>query len=87
MFAEAASRAGGTPAFVEQGETRLSYAGLDAAVGGYAAALRARGARPGDRVLVQAEKSVEVALLYLACLRAGLRATCSAGRRPTWSTG
>ena len=72
MFAEAASRAGGTPAFVEQGETRLSYAGLDAAVGGYAAALRARGARPGDRVLVQAEKSVEVALLYLACLRAGL---------------
>jgi len=41
-------------------------------VGGYAAALRARGARPGDRVLVQAEKSVEVALLYLACLRAGL---------------
>jgi malonyl-CoA/methylmalonyl-CoA synthetase len=45
---------------------------LDAAVGGYAAALVARGARPGDRVLVQADKSIEVALLYLACLRAGL---------------
>jgi malonyl-CoA/methylmalonyl-CoA synthetase len=45
---------------------------LDAAVGGYAAALAARGARPGDRVLVQAEKSIEIALLYLGCLRAGL---------------
>ena len=30
------------------------------------------GAAPGDRVLVQAEKSVEGALLYLASLRAGL---------------
>jgi malonyl-CoA/methylmalonyl-CoA synthetase len=30
------------------------------------------GAEPGDRVLVQAEKSIEGALLYLASLRAGL---------------
>jgi malonyl-CoA/methylmalonyl-CoA synthetase len=30
------------------------------------------GARPGNRVLVQAEKSIESALLYLACLRTGL---------------
>lgn len=30
------------------------------------------GAAPGDRILVQAEKSVEGALLYLASLRAGL---------------
>jgi malonyl-CoA/methylmalonyl-CoA synthetase len=30
------------------------------------------GATPGDRILVQAEKSVEGALLYLASLRAGL---------------
>ena len=30
------------------------------------------GAEPGDRILVQAEKSVEGALLYLASLRAGL---------------
>ena len=40
------------------------------------AAMRRRssgcGARPGDRILVQAEKSVEGALLYLASLRAGL---------------
>ena len=31
-----------------------------------------RGAGPGDRILVQAEKSIEGALLYLASLRAGL---------------
>ena len=30
------------------------------------------GAAPGDRILVQAEKSIEGALLYLASLRAGL---------------
>ncbi len=36
-----------------------------------AAALRAAGVRPGDRVLVQAEKSPEFLLLYLGCLRAG----------------
>jgi malonyl-CoA/methylmalonyl-CoA synthetase len=34
--------------------------------------LAKRGARPGDRILVQAEKSIESALLYLAALRAGL---------------
>lgn len=41
-------------------------------MGGWAAALVRRGARPGERILVQAEKSVEGALLYLASLRAGL---------------
>ena len=41
-------------------------------MGGYAAALVRLGAAPGDRILVQAEKSVEGALLYLASLRAGL---------------
>jgi malonyl-CoA/methylmalonyl-CoA synthetase len=51
---------------------RLTYAELDRAVGGYSAALALLGARPGDRVLVQAEKSVPGALLYLACLRSGL---------------
>ena len=41
-------------------------------VAGWARALAARGARPGDRIVVQAEKSVDNALLYLASLRAGL---------------
>ncbi|WP_395614277.1 AMP-binding protein [Allosphingosinicella sp.] len=72
MFSEAASRASGTPLFVEGGESRLTYEELDRAVSGYAAALVRLGAEPGDRILVQAEKSVEGALLYLASLRAGL---------------
>jgi len=72
LFARAAEGAGRVPVFVEKGETRLRYDQLDGAVAGYAAALAARGARPGDRLLAQAEKSVEGALLYLASLRAGL---------------
>jgi len=72
LFAAAAAQAGETPVFVEEGEARLSYAALDRAVGGWAAVLVARGARPGDRILVQADKSVDGALLYLASLRAGL---------------
>ena len=72
LFAAAAEGAGDRPVFVQHGEARLHYSELDRAVGGYAAALAERGARPGDRILVQAEKSVESALLYLASLRAGL---------------
>ena len=34
--------------------------------------LTSLGARPGDRVTVQVDKSVQVLCLYLACLRAGL---------------
>jgi malonyl-CoA/methylmalonyl-CoA synthetase len=57
---------------VEGGEIRLRYDQLDDAVAGCAAALVRHGAKPGDRILVQAEKSIEGALLYLASLRAGL---------------
>lgn len=64
--------AGDRAVFIEGGESRLSYSELDRAVGGYAATLVRLGAAPGDRVLCQMDKSVESALLYLACLRAGL---------------
>jgi malonyl-CoA/methylmalonyl-CoA synthetase len=72
LIAAAARAAGDTPIFVEGGVTRLRYDQLDAEVGAWAAALHRLGARPGDRLLVQVEKSVEAALLYLASLRAGL---------------
>jgi len=72
LFAAAARQAGETPVFVENGQVRLRYAELDEVVAGWAAALARRGAKPGDRIVVQAEKSVESALLYLASLRAGL---------------
>src|SRR3954470_9499247 len=72
LFASAANEAGDVPVFIESGSTRLTYAELDRAVGGYAAALARLGARPGERILVRAEKAVEAALLSLASLKAGL---------------
>jgi malonyl-CoA/methylmalonyl-CoA synthetase len=50
---------------------QLSFAQLDQAAGRYASALSAAGARPGDRVAVQVEKSPEALVLYLASLRGG----------------
>jgi len=52
------------------GET-IRYGDLDALTARLANALVARGARPGDRVLAQVEKSPRALLLYLAALRAG----------------
>ncbi|MCB1878678.1 MAG: malonyl-CoA synthase [Gammaproteobacteria bacterium] len=51
--------------------SRVSYLETDRDSGRMAGVLRAAGVEPGDRVMVQVEKSVESALLYLACLRAG----------------
>jgi malonyl-CoA/methylmalonyl-CoA synthetase len=70
--AAAAEAAGDRPFLVEAGRMRLSYDALDAATAAYAHALKAAGALPGDRVVVQTEKSVETVLLYLGALRAGL---------------
>jgi malonyl-CoA/methylmalonyl-CoA synthetase len=53
------------------GGGRLSYGDLLAGSGRLAAALQARGVRPGDRVAAQVEKSPQALLLYLACVRAG----------------
>jgi malonyl-CoA/methylmalonyl-CoA synthetase len=55
----------------QAGSGLLDYAALRARSAQYANALLDLGATPGDRVLVQAEKSVEMILLYLGCLRAG----------------
>ena len=49
----------------------VTYADLEAGSGRMANALQDLGVKPGDRVAVQVEKSPEVVLLYLACLRAG----------------
>ncbi|MES2443313.1 MAG: AMP-binding protein [Pseudomonadota bacterium] len=72
LIAAAAKRAGDRPLLVEGGRTLLRYAELDAAIAAYAAALAAAGARPGDRLVIQVEKSPANILLYLAALRAGL---------------
>ena len=55
----------------QAGSGLISYAALQARSAQYANALLDLGLMPGDRVLVQADKSAEMILLYLGCLRAG----------------
>lgn len=56
---------------VESGPPLL-YREIDARAARIAAALAAHGAMPGDRIVVQVDKSPDAVMLYLACLRAGL---------------
>jgi long-chain acyl-CoA synthetase len=67
----AAARDPDKPALVD-GEHRLRYAELDGRVSAAAAALRARGAEPGDRVALRLPTGRDFVVLYLATLRAGL---------------
>ncbi|HYE28888.1 MAG TPA: malonyl-CoA synthase [Allosphingosinicella sp.] len=59
------------PFLVEPDGTELSYAAMDSVTAAFAARLVELGVMPGDRVAVQAEKSVAALILYLATLRAG----------------
>ena len=49
----------------------ISYRELDQQVSRYALALDALGVCPGDRIIVQVDKSLPSLFLYLACLKAG----------------
>ena len=68
-------RAGGTDpsrVFVETADGAiLTYAELDRRTAQYANALVAMGLAPGDRVALQAEKSLEAVFVYLGTVRAG----------------
>ncbi len=66
-FSARASR----PALVGPDGAVTTWTGLDELSARFAAVLRARGVRPGDRVVAQVEKSVGAVALYLGCLRAG----------------
>jgi malonyl-CoA/methylmalonyl-CoA synthetase len=66
-FSHAADR----PFLLTPGREPLHYADLDEATGRMQSRLMALGVTPGDRVMVQVEKSNEAVILYLACLRAG----------------
>ena len=65
------SAAGDAPAFEMADGAILTFAELLDQVGRAAAALISRGVKPGDRVLVQAEKSLPNVFLYLATLKVG----------------
>ncbi len=56
---------------VSPGRAPLSYGDAFAASARYAHILARHDVKPGDRVAVQAEKSPEALVLYLACLRLG----------------
>ena len=51
--------------------TRMSYKEVEQASARYANLLVSRGVCPGDRVAVQAPKSIDMLMLYLGCLQAG----------------
>ena len=56
---------------IEQGETFLSYAALDAAVARFATTLSGHGVRPGDRVAMIMPNVVYFPIVYYAILRIG----------------
>ncbi|HEX8276842.1 MAG TPA: amino acid adenylation domain-containing protein [Longimicrobiaceae bacterium] len=56
---------------VEHGDERVTYAELDARAGRLAGRLAAAGVRPGDRVALLGERSVELVAAMLAVVRAG----------------
>jgi malonyl-CoA/methylmalonyl-CoA synthetase len=56
---------------IEAEDGAVTYGDLLARTGRVANLLAARGVRPGDRVAVQVEKSVEALVVYLATVRAG----------------
>ena len=56
---------------VRNGPPDVTYGDLVEASARYANALIARGVEPGDRIVVQVGKCIEMLFLYLACLRAG----------------
>ena len=63
--------AGERPFLMMPGRAAVMYSDLDAACGRLQSQLMKLGVKPGDRVIVQVEKSAEAVILYLACLRAG----------------
>ena len=59
------------PCFILSDGREISYGELEAGAGRIAARLVAEGVEPGDRVALQAEKSVEGVMAYLGALKAG----------------
>jgi malonyl-CoA/methylmalonyl-CoA synthetase len=59
------------PFLIDSDGAQLGYSALDERTARLAARLTELGVGPGDRVAIQAEKSVDGLLLYLATLRAG----------------
>ncbi len=72
LIAAAARQDAEQPFLITPGRESVPYHALDARCAAMHARLLAFGVEPGDRVMVQVDKSPEAVLLYLACVRAGL---------------
>lgn len=59
------------PALVDAGGFGPTFRELDALSAQFSTVLLARGVAPGDRVVVQVEKTIGAVALYLSCLRLG----------------
>ena len=59
------------PCFQLPGGAAMTYGDFETRMGRAAAALRAAGVQPGDRIALQVEKSVEAVVIYLAVLKVG----------------
>jgi len=70
LVAAAARRTPDAPA-VHAGDATATYAELDRLADDYASALAALGVRPGDRVLIWADKGIDTVALMQGALRAG----------------
>src|SRR5258708_21230393 len=69
---DALFRAGAPDALaIETPDRRLTYGDLQRETARFARAIADLGVTPGDRIVVQIEKSVAGLILYLACVRAG----------------
>ncbi|HKA13388.1 MAG TPA: AMP-binding protein [Myxococcota bacterium] len=66
------ARAGDRPALADERGATLSYGALDTASRSAAGRLHGAGLRAGDRVLVSAAASLDLAIAHVACLRLGL---------------
>lgn len=72
LVAERAGAAPDAPFLSIPGGRRWSFGAVDRLSAAIAGAFLRAGARPGDRIVAQVEKSAETIALYLASLRAGL---------------
>jgi len=70
-FAEISSAQADRPALLVDDGSVWSFADLRIHAGRFARLLRRRGVMPGDRVVVQVEKSSDAVALYLACVQVG----------------
>ena len=72
LFAQRFAAHHDQPFLSTPGEPSYTYADIDHRSAAMAAVLTGDGAKVGDRVVAQVEKSADAVALYWACLRAGL---------------